>query len=66
MKIAGITLLIIGVVSIIIQNIFYGYVDTEGVLRDSLFLPLGAFAITLGILLFSMWGITVLLKKVRN
>jgi hypothetical protein len=66
MKIAGITLLIIGVASIIIQNTFYGYVDAEGVLHDSLFLPIGAFATILGISLLSAWGVTVLLRKARK
>lgn len=66
MKRAGIILLIIGVASIIIQNTFYGYVDAEGVLHDSLFLPVGSFATILGILLLAVWRITVLLKKVRK
>jgi hypothetical protein len=66
MRITGITLLIIGTTSIIIQNTFYGYVDAEGVLRDSLFLPLGVFATILGIILLSVWGVTVLLRKVRK
>jgi hypothetical protein len=66
MKTAGITLLIIGLAAIIIQNTFYGYVDAEGVLHDSLFLPLGTLATILGISLLSVWGITVLLKKVRK
>ncbi|MCA9368048.1 DUF3955 domain-containing protein [Candidatus Kaiserbacteria bacterium] len=66
MKIAGIILLIIGVTSIIIQNTFYGYVDAEGFLHDSLFLPLGAFATILGFLLLSVWGIKVFIKRFRK
>ena len=66
MKIAGIIFLIIGIASITIQNTFYGYVDAEGVLHDSLFLPLGAFAIILGIFLLSVRGKTVLLKKFES
>jgi hypothetical protein len=64
MKIAGITLLLIGVVSLIIQNSFYGYVDAGGVLRDSAFLPLGTLAAIAGMFLLIVWGIRVLLKKV--
>ncbi len=48
----GITFLLLGILSGIIQNTFYGYVDAEGVLRDSLFLPLSFLFIGLGLVLF--------------
>ncbi len=66
MKISGIILLAVGVISICIQNTFYGYVDAAGVLHDSFFLPVGAVATILGILLLSGWGILALLKHVRQ
>ena len=56
MKITGIILLLIGITSIIIQNTFYGYVDAEGVLHDSLFLPIGAFATIIGLILLTISG----------
>jgi len=66
MKTTGIALLIVGLVSIIIQNTFYGYMDAEGFIHDSIFLPLGAISTILGVLLLSVWGISALLKKVRK
>jgi hypothetical protein len=63
MKTTGIILLIVGVISVIIQNTFYGYIDAEGVLHDSLFLPLGAISIILGTILIIAWGSIKLLKK---
>ncbi len=33
----------------VIQNRFYGYIDENGVLRDSLFLPLSAIGILAGV-----------------
>jgi hypothetical protein len=52
MKKIGIIFIIIGIISIIIQNTFYGYVDSSGILHDSLFLPLGVFFTIIGVLLF--------------
>lgn len=40
----------LGVISIIAENTFYQYLDSDGVLHESLFLPLGAISIALGIL----------------
>jgi hypothetical protein len=40
----------LGVISIIAENTFYQYLDSDGVLHESFFLPLGAVSITLGIL----------------
>lgn len=42
------TLLVIGVVSLVIENHFYQYVDENGYLKESFFLPLGTFSILLG------------------
>jgi hypothetical protein len=41
-------LLFLGIVFIILENIFYQYVDTDGRLHESFFLPLGAFSLLLG------------------
>lgn len=40
----------LGMILIIAENTFYQYLDSDGVLHESLFLPLGAISITLGIL----------------
>jgi len=56
MKKIGIIFLITGAVSLFIQNTFYGYVDADGVLHDSLFLPLGVIAIILSMVVLIAWG----------
>jgi len=40
LTLTGIIFIILGIISLIIQNTFYGYLDADGVLHDSLFLPL--------------------------
>ncbi len=39
--ITSLLLLAVGIAFIILENIFYQYVDKDGVLHESLFLPLG-------------------------
>lgn len=59
-------LLLLGVVFMWIQNTFYGYVDENGVLQDSLFLPLGAIAIMLGLAGFFFLAIKAAVQIVRR
>jgi hypothetical protein len=66
MKIAGVILLFVGIVFLGIQNTFYGYVSDDGVLHDSLFLPLGAFALIISLVLFLLLGILFLIKKIKS
>lgn len=40
----------LGVILIIAENTFYQYLDSDGVLHESFFLPLGTVSIALGIL----------------
>ncbi len=50
---ASLFFLVLGIVSFFIQNIFYGYIDENGILRDSLFLPLSVISLFLaGVILF--------------
>ena len=60
---ASLFFLALGVVSFVIQNIFYGYIDENGILRDSFFLPLSVISLFLGgiILFFSI--ISLYFKK---
>jgi hypothetical protein len=45
--------LVLAVVSFFIQNTFYGYIDKNGILRDSIFLPLSFISLLLaGMALF--------------
>ena len=46
-------LLTTGLIFLLIQNVFFGYIDTEGIIHDSIFLPLGSISILLsGVILF--------------
>ncbi len=53
---ASLFFLVLGIVSFVIQNTFYGYIDENGILRDSFFLPLSVISLFLGgiILFFSI------------
>ncbi len=62
----GLLLLGVGVISIIIQNTFYGYMDIDGVIHDSLFIPIGSFSLVLSLLVFSVSGVRCLLNKYKN
>jgi hypothetical protein len=44
----SVTLLLFGSLSIITENVFYGYVDNDGVLQESLFLPIGVIGLLVG------------------
>jgi hypothetical protein len=48
--------LALGTISFVIQNLFYGYIDENGILHDSFFLPLSIISLLLGgvILFFSI------------
>lgn len=46
----SIGLLIIGVMFIALENHFYQFVDENGVLHESMFMPLGALCVMLGII----------------
>lgn len=59
----GLLLLIIGIASMVIQNTFYGYMDAEGVIHDSLFLPIGACSVLLSLIVFVVSGVTYAIHK---
>ncbi|MBL4864190.1 MAG: DUF3955 domain-containing protein [Rhodobiaceae bacterium] len=40
--------LLLGALFLFLENTFYQYLDSDGVLHESLFLPLGAISIVLG------------------
>lgn len=63
MKKAGVVFIVVGVLSLLVQNTFYGYIDNDGVLRDSIFLPVGAFSLLLGLLAFAVSGVQYFLTK---
>ena len=49
MIVTSILLLALGAVSIFLENIFYQYIDENGILHESLFMPLGFLSIFLGL-----------------
>ncbi len=50
-------MIVVGSILLVIQNMFYGYVDANGVLRDSLFLPVGVITLMIGVSLLIIWYI---------
>lgn len=57
---SGLFFLLTGGVFLFLESTFYQYLDGDGVLHESLFLPLGMFALIIGSLLLFI----VMLKKV--
>ncbi len=62
-KILGLAFLLLGTISLFVQKMFYGYVDVNGVLHDSVFLPLGVFLVSVGVLVVVSLYIFNFLKK---
>jgi hypothetical protein len=59
LTITSIAFIVLGFICGYIQNTYYGYVDAQGVLHDSLFLPLGVFSLLIG-------GIFLMIVLVRK
>ena len=66
--VAGLVFLLMGGVFVWLENTFYQYLDEDGVLQESLFLPLGALFILIGIvmLIFAVAGKTIGAIRQRN
>ena len=45
----------LGVLSLIAENTFYQFLDNDGVLHESMFLPLGIICIAVGVLFLSFF-----------
>ena len=45
----SLSVLFLGVLSLVMENIFYGTIDENGVLQESFFLPLGSVSVLLGV-----------------
>ncbi|WP_282611311.1 DUF3955 domain-containing protein [Pelagibius sp. Alg239-R121] len=61
-QITGIAALVASAISLLLENIFYGYVGAEGVLQESLFLPIGFLLLALGAALVAV-GLAVRLFR---
>lgn len=46
---------VVGVILLIVENIFYQYVDENGVLHESMFLPLGTLFLIVGVVGVLVW-----------
>ena len=64
--IAGVIFIALGVASLCIQNTYYGYVDADGVLHDSLYLPFAFIFTGIGLLLLLIQGLKKLAAKFDN
>ena len=49
MIITSLLLLFLGVTFLLLENIFYQYIDEDGILHESFFMPLGFLSIFLGL-----------------
>ncbi len=62
----GLILLVIGVTFIFFENTFYQYLDGDGVLHESLFMPLGVLSIFLGVLVLLILIVKKSVIRIRN
>ena len=62
----GLFLLLIGAIFIFLENTYYQYLDENGVLHESLFMPLGALALISGIILLIYYAAKEIIALVRK
>ena len=58
---ASLLLLSLGVLSLIAESTFYQFIDNDGYLHESMFLPLGMISITVGMLFLLIF----IIQKIR-
>ena len=58
--------LFLGILFLIMENIFYGYIDQNEILQESFFLPLGTFSFLLGMAGLIISIIWFYLKSFKN
>ena len=66
MKITGIITFALGIMFIILESVFYGDVDANGVLQESLFLPLGILFTIIGSFLLAVHSINLLCHALKK
>lgn len=64
--ITGIIFIALGIISGFIQNTYYGYIDADGVLHDSLFLPLTSLFAGLGLLILLIKAAMIFAHKLAK
>ena len=60
----GFCMVILGSLSLLFEHTFYQYLDENGVLHESFFLPLGTFSILLGIVIISFFCVYKLILHI--
>lgn len=63
---SAIIFLLIGIISLIIENTYYQYLDESGFLQESFFLPMGAFSLIISATLTCIIIINKIIKIVRK
>lgn len=66
LSITGIIFITLGIISGFIQNTYYGYIDADGVLHDSLFLPLAFLFAGLGLLILLIKAVIIFAHKLAK
>lgn len=66
LPVLGGVLIALGMASHVIEHIFYGYLDKNGILHESLFLPLGFITGFLGLLIMMIWVIVRIIRNIRR
>ena len=64
--VAGLVLLLVGGVFVWLENTFYQYLDEDGVLHESMFLPLGALFILIGIVMLFFAAAGTIIAAIRQ
>ena len=63
---ASLFLLVLGVTFLFLENTFYQYLDEDGVLHESFFLPLGCLSLISGVLGLLVTGIKLIWTYLRR
>ena len=66
MIITSLLLLFLGIAFILLENIFYQYIDEDGILHESFFMPLGFLSIILGLTFLLVIAIRKLMSRKNN
>lgn len=66
LAIIGIVFIALGIISGFIQQNYYGYIDAEGVIHDSIFLPLAFILTMIGGLLLLICIVRFVIHKFRK
>ena len=66
MIITSLLFLFLGITFLLLENVFYQYIDEEGILHESFFLPLGFLSFFLGLTFLLVIAIRKLMVRKNN